>query len=169
MVYNLAAAPQLTEKPQDVQKTIDDTLVWECKANAKPKPSYRWLKNGEPLDHMEVRAHQLLLNLRLHLQQRRDRVIPGKSEAFWSVIFCSQNFPRNKLCMPLLTRGHMCWGLNLAFRHRACAVLREGVCVFCEDAKAMAMISTGECSITILSLSFFLSGKRLFIQKYISH
>ncbi|KAG8002757.1 Contactin-4, partial [Nibea albiflora] len=47
------AAPHLTEKPQDVQKTIDDTLVWECKASAKPKPSYRWLKNGEPLDHME--------------------------------------------------------------------------------------------------------------------
>uniref|UniRef100_A0A4W6CB34 Contactin 3a, tandem duplicate 1 n=1 Tax=Lates calcarifer TaxID=8187 RepID=A0A4W6CB34_LATCA len=49
------AAPHLTEKPQDVQKTIDDTLVWECKASAKPKPSYRWLKNGEPLDPMEVR------------------------------------------------------------------------------------------------------------------
>uniref|UniRef100_A0A3Q2E6K6 Contactin 3a, tandem duplicate 1 n=1 Tax=Cyprinodon variegatus TaxID=28743 RepID=A0A3Q2E6K6_CYPVA len=47
------APPQLTEKPQDVQKTIDDTLEWECKANAKPKPSYRWLKNGDPLDHME--------------------------------------------------------------------------------------------------------------------
>uniref|UniRef100_A0A8C4IQU1 Contactin 3a, tandem duplicate 1 n=1 Tax=Dicentrarchus labrax TaxID=13489 RepID=A0A8C4IQU1_DICLA len=49
------AAPHLTEKPQDVQKTIDDTLVWECKASAKPKPSYRWLKNGEPLDPMEDR------------------------------------------------------------------------------------------------------------------
>ncbi|XP_045913391.1 contactin-4 isoform X2 [Micropterus dolomieu] len=49
------AAPHLTEKPQDVQKTIDDTLVWECKATAKPKPSYRWLKNGEPLDPMEDR------------------------------------------------------------------------------------------------------------------
>ncbi|XP_068610184.1 contactin-4-like [Brachionichthys hirsutus] len=47
------AAPHLTEKPQDIQKTIDDTLVWECKASAKPKPSYRWLKNGEALDHME--------------------------------------------------------------------------------------------------------------------
>ncbi|XP_022062287.1 contactin-4 isoform X2 [Acanthochromis polyacanthus] len=50
------AAPHLTEKPQDVQKTIDDTLVWECKASAKPKPSYRWLKNGEPLDPMEDRV-----------------------------------------------------------------------------------------------------------------
>ncbi|XP_029975641.1 contactin-4 isoform X1 [Salarias fasciatus] len=47
------AAPHLTEKPQDVQKTIDDSLVWECKASAKPKPSYRWLKNGESLDPME--------------------------------------------------------------------------------------------------------------------
>ncbi len=54
-VSDFAAAPHLTEKPQDVQKTIDDTLVWECKASAKPKPSYRWLKNGEPLDHIEVR------------------------------------------------------------------------------------------------------------------
>uniref|UniRef100_A0A1A8P263 Contactin-3 n=1 Tax=Nothobranchius pienaari TaxID=704102 RepID=A0A1A8P263_9TELE len=50
------APPQLTEKPQDVQKTIDDTLVWECKANAKPKPSYHWLKNGDPLDLMEDRV-----------------------------------------------------------------------------------------------------------------
>ncbi|KAM6925227.1 contactin-4 [Xenentodon cancila] len=49
------APPQLIEKPQDVQKTIDDTLIWECKANAKPKPSYHWLKNGEPLDPMEDR------------------------------------------------------------------------------------------------------------------
>ncbi|XP_053706612.1 contactin-4 isoform X1 [Synchiropus splendidus] len=47
------AAPHLTEKPQDVQKTIDDPLTWECKASAKPKPSFRWLKNGEPLDSME--------------------------------------------------------------------------------------------------------------------
>ncbi|XP_029361990.1 contactin-4 isoform X2 [Echeneis naucrates] len=50
------APPHLTEKPQDVQKTIDDTLVWECKASAKPKPTYRWLKNGEPLDPMEDRV-----------------------------------------------------------------------------------------------------------------
>ncbi|XP_077398452.1 contactin-4 isoform X1 [Vanacampus margaritifer] len=47
------AAPHLTEKPPDTQKTIDETLVWECKASAKPKPSYRWLKNGEPLDLIE--------------------------------------------------------------------------------------------------------------------
>uniref|UniRef100_A0A8C7Y6E2 Contactin 3a, tandem duplicate 1 n=1 Tax=Oryzias sinensis TaxID=183150 RepID=A0A8C7Y6E2_9TELE len=52
---NFYASPQLIVKPQDVQKTIDDTVVWECKASGKPKPSYRWLKNGESLDPMEDR------------------------------------------------------------------------------------------------------------------
>ncbi|MBN3319482.1 CNTN4 protein, partial [Atractosteus spatula] len=41
------APPQLIEKLHDVHKPIDDNLVWECKASGKPKPSYRWLKNGE--------------------------------------------------------------------------------------------------------------------------
>ncbi|XP_073707737.1 contactin-4 [Garra rufa] len=50
------ASPQLIEKPQDVQKAIDDTLVWECKATGKPKPSYRWMKNGENLEPTEERV-----------------------------------------------------------------------------------------------------------------
>uniref|UniRef100_A0A673NAJ7 Contactin-3-like n=1 Tax=Sinocyclocheilus rhinocerous TaxID=307959 RepID=A0A673NAJ7_9TELE len=48
------APPHLVEKPQDVQKAIDESLLWECKASAKPKPSYRWLKNGELLESFEV-------------------------------------------------------------------------------------------------------------------
>uniref|UniRef100_H3CPG9 Contactin 4 n=1 Tax=Tetraodon nigroviridis TaxID=99883 RepID=H3CPG9_TETNG len=51
-----AAPPQLIEKPQDVQKLIDDSLVWECKATGKPKPSYRWMKNGENLEPLEKRV-----------------------------------------------------------------------------------------------------------------
>ncbi|XP_016368525.1 contactin-4-like isoform X1 [Sinocyclocheilus rhinocerous] len=50
------ASPQLIDKPQDVQKAIDDSLVWECKATGKPKPSYRWLKNGENLEPTEERV-----------------------------------------------------------------------------------------------------------------
>ncbi|XP_061901741.1 contactin-4-like isoform X3 [Entelurus aequoreus] len=50
------APPQLIEKPQDVQKLIDDSLVWECKATGKPKPSYRWMKNGENLEPAEERV-----------------------------------------------------------------------------------------------------------------
>uniref|UniRef100_A0AAQ6IN01 Contactin 4 n=1 Tax=Anabas testudineus TaxID=64144 RepID=A0AAQ6IN01_ANATE len=44
------------KKPQDVQKLIDDSLVWECKATGKPKPSYRWMKNGENLEPTEERV-----------------------------------------------------------------------------------------------------------------
>uniref|UniRef100_A0A3B4A4B2 Contactin 3a, tandem duplicate 1 n=1 Tax=Periophthalmus magnuspinnatus TaxID=409849 RepID=A0A3B4A4B2_9GOBI len=54
------APPHLTEKPQDVQRTIDDTLVWDCKASAKPKPSYRWLKNGE--DRLQVSGGVLTIS-----------------------------------------------------------------------------------------------------------
>uniref|UniRef100_A0A8P4GNI6 Contactin 4 n=1 Tax=Dicentrarchus labrax TaxID=13489 RepID=A0A8P4GNI6_DICLA len=50
------APPHLIEKPQDVQKLIDESLVWECKATGKPKPSYRWMKNGENLESAEERV-----------------------------------------------------------------------------------------------------------------
>uniref|UniRef100_A0AAY4D3L5 Contactin 4 n=1 Tax=Denticeps clupeoides TaxID=299321 RepID=A0AAY4D3L5_9TELE len=47
------APPQLIENPQDVQKAIDESLVWECKATGKPKPMYRWMKNGQSLEPEE--------------------------------------------------------------------------------------------------------------------
>uniref|UniRef100_A0A8C6P3X7 Contactin 4 n=1 Tax=Nothobranchius furzeri TaxID=105023 RepID=A0A8C6P3X7_NOTFU len=56
------APPHLIEKPQDVQKLIDDSLVWECKATGKPKPSYRWMKNGENMESTEVRSRIQVAN-----------------------------------------------------------------------------------------------------------
>ncbi|KAG1962074.1 contactin-4 isoform X1 [Pimephales promelas] len=50
------APPHLLEMPQDVQKAIDESLLWECKASAKPKPAYRWLKNGEAIESFEDRV-----------------------------------------------------------------------------------------------------------------
>ncbi|KAF4078931.1 hypothetical protein AMELA_G00187330 [Ameiurus melas] len=50
------APPQMIEKPQDMQKAIDDSLVWECMAIGKPKPSYRWMKNGENMEPTEERV-----------------------------------------------------------------------------------------------------------------
>uniref|UniRef100_A0A8C5LQK3 Contactin-5 n=1 Tax=Leptobrachium leishanense TaxID=445787 RepID=A0A8C5LQK3_9ANUR len=41
--------PQWVEKINDTQIDSGDQLRWECKATAKPRPIYRWLKNGLPL------------------------------------------------------------------------------------------------------------------------
>lgn len=34
---------------KDAHMVIDASLQWECKAIGKPRPSYKWLKNGQPL------------------------------------------------------------------------------------------------------------------------
>ncbi|KAG8452995.1 hypothetical protein GDO86_004705 [Hymenochirus boettgeri] len=41
--------PLWVEKINDTQLDSGEQLHWECKAEAKPRPIYRWLKNGLPL------------------------------------------------------------------------------------------------------------------------
>ncbi|NXB30145.1 CNTN5 protein, partial [Eulacestoma nigropectus] len=41
--------PHWVEKLNDSQLDSGDQLRWECKATGKPRPTYRWLKNGVPL------------------------------------------------------------------------------------------------------------------------
>ncbi|MBN3287279.1 CNTN3 protein, partial [Polyodon spathula] len=41
--------PHWIQTLKDAAMAIEDSIVWECKASAKPKPSYSWLKNGETL------------------------------------------------------------------------------------------------------------------------
>ncbi|KYO24955.1 hypothetical protein Y1Q_0023809 [Alligator mississippiensis] len=43
------AKPHWVQIIKDVETAVEDTLYWDCKASGKPKPSYRWMKNGEPL------------------------------------------------------------------------------------------------------------------------
>ncbi|NWR19856.1 CNTN3 protein, partial [Emberiza fucata] len=43
------AKPHWVQPIQDVEVAVEDTLYWDCRASGKPKPSYRWLKNGEQL------------------------------------------------------------------------------------------------------------------------
>ncbi|XP_042315641.1 contactin-5 isoform X2 [Sceloporus undulatus] len=38
--------PHWTERLNDTQLDSGDQLRWECKATGKPRPTYRWLKNG---------------------------------------------------------------------------------------------------------------------------
>ncbi|XP_057194310.1 contactin-3 [Triplophysa rosa] len=43
------ATPHWLQAVTDTALSIEENLLWECKANGKPKPSYTWLKNGETL------------------------------------------------------------------------------------------------------------------------
>ncbi|KAK2500273.1 hypothetical protein MC885_019700, partial [Smutsia gigantea] len=43
------AKPHWIHLIKDVEIAVEDSLYWECRASGKPKPSYRWLKNGEAL------------------------------------------------------------------------------------------------------------------------
>lgn len=50
----VAAKPHWVQLIQDAEAAVQDALRWECRASGKPRPSYRWLKNGEALE-LEVR------------------------------------------------------------------------------------------------------------------
>lgn len=41
---------------KDAHMAIDANLQWECKAIGKPRPTYKWMKNGQLLI-AEVRHH----------------------------------------------------------------------------------------------------------------
>ncbi|XP_063116332.1 contactin-3 isoform X3 [Cavia porcellus] len=43
------AKPHWVQFIKDMEMAVEDSLYWECRASGKPKPSYRWLKNGEAL------------------------------------------------------------------------------------------------------------------------
>uniref|UniRef100_A0A8C6YTF1 Contactin-3 n=1 Tax=Nothoprocta perdicaria TaxID=30464 RepID=A0A8C6YTF1_NOTPE len=43
------AKPHWVQIIEDTEAAVEDTLYWDCKASGKPKPSYRWLKNGDQL------------------------------------------------------------------------------------------------------------------------
>ncbi|KAM5126643.1 contactin-3-like [Callospermophilus lateralis] len=43
------AKPHLVQLIKDVEMAVEESLYWECRASGKPKPSYRWLKNGDVL------------------------------------------------------------------------------------------------------------------------
>lgn len=47
--FYLPALPQWVRMINDTQMDSGEKLRWECKAMGRPRPTYRWLRNGLPL------------------------------------------------------------------------------------------------------------------------
>lgn len=47
--FYLQALPQWVRMINDTQMDSGEKLQWECKATGRPRPTYRWLRNGLPL------------------------------------------------------------------------------------------------------------------------
>lgn len=45
----LQALPQWVRMINDTEMDSGEKLQWECKATGRPRPTYRWLRNGLPL------------------------------------------------------------------------------------------------------------------------
>uniref|UniRef100_A0A8C6NM36 Contactin-5 n=1 Tax=Nothobranchius furzeri TaxID=105023 RepID=A0A8C6NM36_NOTFU len=59
-VYTL---PQWVRMINDTQMDSGEKLQWECKAIGRPRPNYRWLRNGLPLnDHVEIVNGELTIH-----------------------------------------------------------------------------------------------------------
>lgn len=49
LFFFLQAFPQWVRMINDTQMDSGERLQWECKATGRPRPTYRWLRNGLPL------------------------------------------------------------------------------------------------------------------------
>lgn len=53
-----AALPQWVRMINDTQMDSGEKLQWECKAIGRPRPTYRWLRNGLPLTSQVPSIHR---------------------------------------------------------------------------------------------------------------
>lgn len=55
------AQPEWLQVMSDSEVEISSELQWSCAAAGKPRPSIRWLRNGQPLitqvSHIHTRTH----------------------------------------------------------------------------------------------------------------
>uniref|UniRef100_A0A8C2D623 Contactin-5 n=1 Tax=Cyprinus carpio TaxID=7962 RepID=A0A8C2D623_CYPCA len=71
-VYTL---PQWISMINDTQLDSGEQLRWECRATGKPRPTYRWLRNGEPLNsqvHIDTQVEMVNGELIIHRLQQTD-------------------------------------------------------------------------------------------------
>ncbi|XP_029288438.1 contactin-4 isoform X2 [Cottoperca gobio] len=56
---------QWVQTLKDAHMAIDANLQWECKASGKPRPTYKWMKNGHPMtaeERIHVEAGRLTIS-----------------------------------------------------------------------------------------------------------
>uniref|UniRef100_A0A8B9H6I1 Contactin 4 n=1 Tax=Astyanax mexicanus TaxID=7994 RepID=A0A8B9H6I1_ASTMX len=80
-----------SETVNDAYTAIEDDLHWDCRANGKPPPVYRWLKNGHTLES-QVRRPTLLDNTQNYLEfnyylQHGSRSITGGTLLHQAVMY----------------------------------------------------------------------------------
>ncbi|XP_066541265.1 contactin-5 isoform X2 [Hoplias malabaricus] len=63
--------PQWVSMINDSQLDSGEQLQWECRATGKPRPTYRWLRNGEPLTPQN-RVEMVNGELIIHRVQQAD-------------------------------------------------------------------------------------------------
>ncbi|KAI2653930.1 Contactin-5 [Labeo rohita] len=67
----MATLPQWISMINDTQLDSGEQLHWECRATGKPRPTYRWLRNGEPLNS-QSRVEMVNGELIIHRLQQAD-------------------------------------------------------------------------------------------------
>uniref|UniRef100_A0A6Q2ZIA4 Contactin-5 n=1 Tax=Esox lucius TaxID=8010 RepID=A0A6Q2ZIA4_ESOLU len=67
-VYTL---PQWSSRINDTQLDSGEQLQWECRATGRPRPSYRWLRNGQPITQ-QSRLEMVSGELIIHKVQQDD-------------------------------------------------------------------------------------------------
>ncbi len=98
------ALPQWISMINDTQLDSGEQLHWECRATGKPRPTYRWLRNGEPLNsqvhththtHAHTHTHTHTHRERAHLWEREISEICLIFQLFvkWRLLFKARNIP----------------------------------------------------------------------------
>lgn len=87
-IFYFKALPQWVRMINDTQMDSGEKLQWECKAMGRPRPTYRWLRNGLPLtSQVPALPHNALAFLIL---PRNIWIIPIKlhNHYIYSIIPC---------------------------------------------------------------------------------
>ncbi|XP_052367209.1 glutamine-rich protein 2-like, partial [Oncorhynchus keta] len=87
-VLSSSAFPQWISTINDSQLDSGDQLHWECKATGIPRPTYRWLRNGElitPQSRVEMVNGELIIQ---KVQQADSGMYQCVAENKYGAIYC---------------------------------------------------------------------------------